>query len=173
MAKPPRTAISGTFFITAVTANRRRLFQTEANANLFLQTLQHYRLQGLYKLHAFVAMPDHTHLLLTTADLPQTMKHIRGGFSHRLALQTRCLAARLHRPPRTNPRRIRKPPHLHPPESSPSPPHHQTRELPLLRRFPPLKLPNFHEAIPESELSRGNTAKPEGPDFSRAVKTRA
>ena len=85
MAKPPRTAISGTFFITAVTANRRRLFQTEANANLFLQTLQHYRLQGLYKLHAFVAMPDHTHLLLTTADLPQTMKHIRGGFSHRLA----------------------------------------------------------------------------------------
>ena len=30
-------------------------------------------------------MPDHVHLLLTTDNLPNTMKHIRGGFSHRLA----------------------------------------------------------------------------------------
>jgi putative transposase len=85
MAKPPRTAIAGTFFITAITANRRRLFQTEANAKLFLNILQHYRAQGLYKLHAYVAMPDHIHLLLTTDDLPKAMKHIRGGFSRRLS----------------------------------------------------------------------------------------
>jgi REP-associated tyrosine transposase len=85
MAKPPRTAIAGTFFITAITANRRRLFQTEANAKLFLDILQHYRAQGLYKLHAYVIMPDHIHLLLTTDDLPKAMKHIRGGFSHRLS----------------------------------------------------------------------------------------
>ena len=85
MAKPPRTSTSGTFFVTAITANRRRLFQTETNANLFLDILQHYRTQGLYKLHAYVAMPDHVHLLLTTDDLPESMKHIRGGFSRRLA----------------------------------------------------------------------------------------
>jgi putative transposase len=85
MAKPPRTSTSGTFFVTAITANRRRLFQTETNANLFLDILQHYRIQGLYKLHAYVAMPDHVHLLLTTDDLPKSMKHIRGGFSHRLS----------------------------------------------------------------------------------------
>jgi putative transposase len=85
MAKPPRTAIAGTFFVTAITANRRRLFQTETNAKLLLETLQHYRTQGLYKLHAYVAMPDHIHLLLTTDDLPKSMKHIRGGFSHRLS----------------------------------------------------------------------------------------
>ena len=85
MAVPPRTATSGTFFITAVTANRRRLFQVETNARLLLDTLQHYRAQGLYKLHAFVVMPDHLHLLLTTEDLPKAMQHIRGGFSHRLA----------------------------------------------------------------------------------------
>ena len=30
-------------------------------------------------------MPDHIHLLITTDDLPHAMKHIRGGFSHRLA----------------------------------------------------------------------------------------
>jgi putative transposase len=85
MARPPRTATSGTFFITAITANRRRLFQSETNARLFLETLQHYRSQRFYKLHAFVVMPDHIHLLLTTEDLSAAMKRIRGGFSHRLA----------------------------------------------------------------------------------------
>jgi REP element-mobilizing transposase RayT len=63
MAIPQRTATEGTFFITTVTYNRRRLFQVPANAELFLETLQYYRTQGAYKLHAFVVMPDHTHLL--------------------------------------------------------------------------------------------------------------
>jgi putative transposase len=85
MAKPPRTATSGTFFLTAITYNRRRLFQLPVNAELFLETLQHYRREGHYKLHTFVVMPDHVHLILTTADLPATMKLIKGGFSHRLA----------------------------------------------------------------------------------------
>jgi putative transposase len=85
MSRPQRTTISGTFFVTAITANRRRIFQREVNALLFLKTLQHYRGQGLYKLYAFVVMPDHVHLLLTTEDLPRAMKHIRGGFSHELA----------------------------------------------------------------------------------------
>ena len=85
MAKPLRTTANGTFFVTAVTANRRRIFQVERNAQLLLETLQHYRHQGAYKLHAFVAMPDHIHLLLTTNDLPAAMKRIRGGFSYRLS----------------------------------------------------------------------------------------
>ena len=29
-------------------------------------------------------MPDHIHLLITTENLPEAMKHIRGGFSHDL-----------------------------------------------------------------------------------------
>jgi putative transposase len=85
MAKPPRTAISGTFFLTAVTHSRRPLFQLPANAELFLETLQHYRRQGAYKLHDFVVMPDHIHLILTTPNLPAAMKLIKGGFSHRLS----------------------------------------------------------------------------------------
>jgi putative transposase len=48
MATPPRTATAGTFFITAITHNRRRLFQVDANAQLLIETLQHYRIQGLY-----------------------------------------------------------------------------------------------------------------------------
>jgi putative transposase len=47
-----------------------------------METLQCYRIQGLYKLHAFVVMPNHIHLLMTTDDLPKAMKHVRGGFSH-------------------------------------------------------------------------------------------
>jgi putative transposase len=64
MATPLRKSRPGTYFTTSVTWNRRRIFQTTAAATLFLETLQHYRREGHYKLHAFVAMPDHVHLLL-------------------------------------------------------------------------------------------------------------
>ena len=88
MAIPPRTASTGTFFITTVTYNRRRLFQVPASTELFLTTLQHYRAQGPYKLHAFVVMPDHVHLLLTPTGrtISQTMNLIKGGFPARSLL---------------------------------------------------------------------------------------
>ena len=87
MAIPQRTATEGTFFITTITWNRRRLFQAAAHADLFLETLQHYRTAGAYKLHAFVVMPDHVHLLLTpkTHTISHTMNLIKGAFSRRLA----------------------------------------------------------------------------------------
>ena len=86
MAIPQRTATTGTFFVTTITYNRRRLFQVTRNAELLLETLQHYRSEGHYKLHAFVVMPDHAHLLLTPNDktISQIMNLIKGGFSHRL-----------------------------------------------------------------------------------------
>ena len=76
-----------TYFVTAVTANRRRLFQVEANADLLLKTLADYRDQGRYQLHAFVIMPDHLHAILTPApevSLEKAMQYIKGGFSFRL-----------------------------------------------------------------------------------------
>jgi putative transposase len=76
-----------TYFITAVTANRRRLFQVEANADLLLKTLADYRDQGRYQLHGFVIMPDHLHAILTPApeaSLEKAMQYIKGGFSFRL-----------------------------------------------------------------------------------------
>lgn len=76
-----------TYFITSVTANRRRLFQTDQNATLFVDILQEQRIKGRIRLHAFVVMPDHTHLLLTPAhdiSLEKTMQFIKGGFSFRL-----------------------------------------------------------------------------------------
>ena len=87
MAIPTRASRPGTYFITTATYNRRRLFQVEANAELFLENLQHYRREGRYKLHAFVVMPDHVHLILTPQiiTLERAMNLIKGGFSHRLA----------------------------------------------------------------------------------------
>ena len=83
-----------TFFITTVTANRRRLFQVEANAALLLDVLQENRTKCRVALHAFVLMPDHIHLLLTPApevSLEKAIQFIKGGFSFRLEKQTRCL----------------------------------------------------------------------------------
>src|ERR1700677_2384374 len=87
MAIPGRLPGAGTYFVTSITSGRRRLFQVAANAELFLETLQTYRHQGHYKLHAFVVMPDHIHLLLTPQGetIERVMGLIKGGFSHRLA----------------------------------------------------------------------------------------
>src|SRR5260370_21935733 len=76
-----------TYFITTVTANRRRLFQVEQNANLFIEVLQDQRTKNRLQLHALVVMPDHAHLLLTPApevSLEKAMQYIKGNFSFRL-----------------------------------------------------------------------------------------
>ncbi len=87
MAIPSRTARPGTFFITSRTYSSRCLFQLPAHAELFLETLQHYRRERHYLLHAFVVMPDHIHLLLTAQGITieRAVGLIKGGFSHRLA----------------------------------------------------------------------------------------
>jgi putative transposase len=86
MAKPTRALSHGTFFITTPTYQRKPIFLNPATAELFLDTLQHYRRDGCYKLHAFVAMPDHIHLLLTPNEitLERAIQLIKGGFSRRL-----------------------------------------------------------------------------------------
>jgi putative transposase len=76
-----------TFFTTAVTANRRRLFQIERNAELLIRILQDNHEKGRFQLHAYVIMPDHIHLLLTPAEnvsIEKAMQYIKGGFSFQL-----------------------------------------------------------------------------------------
>ena len=87
MALPTkRLHAPGTYFTTSATADRRRLFQRQTTADLLLTTLQHYRKEGHYKLHAFVVMPDHIHLLLTPQNIPleRAMMLIKGAFSRQL-----------------------------------------------------------------------------------------
>jgi putative transposase len=76
-----------TYLVTAVTAQRHRLFQVTATAELLQQTILDYRSQGRFLLHAFVIMPDHFHALITPApdvSLEKAMQFIKGGFSFRL-----------------------------------------------------------------------------------------
>jgi putative transposase len=83
---PPPPSSTATYFVTSITFQRKRLFQVERNALLFLETLQHYRSEGKYKLHVFVVMPDHVHLLITPLDITieRAVGLVKGGFSHRV-----------------------------------------------------------------------------------------
>lgn len=75
-----------TYFVTAVTAQRRSLFQVTATAELLQKTILEYRGQGRFLLHAFVIMPDHLHALITPAhdvSLEKAVQFIKGGFSFR------------------------------------------------------------------------------------------
>jgi putative transposase len=84
----PKRAISppGTYFLTTNTLMRQRHFTSPALAQLLVETLQHYRREGHYKLYDFVVMPDHLHLLLSPINLPleRVMMYIKGGFSRRM-----------------------------------------------------------------------------------------
>ena len=72
------------YFITASTFQKQSLFQSEKMARLFIRVLEHHRQQQKYRLHEFVLMPDHFHLLITpTLTLERAVQLIKGGFSFR------------------------------------------------------------------------------------------
>jgi putative transposase len=73
-------------YVTTATRDRKPLFETSRIADLFIETLLHYRTLGQYKLHAYVVMPDHVHLLLTpqSITLDQAVGLIKNGFAYRL-----------------------------------------------------------------------------------------
>jgi putative transposase len=65
----------------------RRLLQSERNAMLFVDVLRSYMAEHKFRVHDFVVMPDHVHLLLSVdADITieRAMQYIKGGFSYRL-----------------------------------------------------------------------------------------
>ena len=82
--KPSRSmSPAGTYFVSFSTWQRKRLFVVESYARLFLKTLYHYKRQEAFRLHEFVLMPEHVHLLITPATtLEKAMQMIKGGFSH-------------------------------------------------------------------------------------------
>jgi putative transposase len=80
MAAPPRgnTGYS-CYFITASTFQKQSLFQSDRMARLFCEILIHYSKQNKYRLHEFVLMPDHFHLLITpVATLERALQLIKG-----------------------------------------------------------------------------------------------
>jgi len=73
-------------FVTTATHERRPIFEISRVADVFIETLLHYRTQGYYKLHGYLVMPDHVYLLLTPQSirLEQAVRLIKFGFVHRL-----------------------------------------------------------------------------------------
>jgi putative transposase len=83
MAKPNRHhSIPGTYFVTSRTWQSRAIFNVAPPCEIFLASLLRYRDAGAYKLHAFVLMPDHFHVLLTPGGdtaLERAVQFIKGG----------------------------------------------------------------------------------------------
>jgi putative transposase len=94
MARPSRNAASEgilgserIFFTTTKTCMAKSLLQSERNALLFIDVLRSYIAAGKFKLHDFVVMPNHVHLLIevnNTMTIERAMQLIKGGFSYRL-----------------------------------------------------------------------------------------
>jgi putative transposase len=86
MAKASRLPRAGVSYVTTATHDRRPIFEISRVAELFIETLLHYRTHGHYKLHAYVVMPDHVHLLLTpqSITLEQAVHLIKEGFAYRI-----------------------------------------------------------------------------------------
>jgi putative transposase len=79
-----------TYAVTLVCAERMRIFQRTANAELLVATLYRYRAGGRFLLHGFVVMPDHVHVLFSpVAAVEQAVGLIKGGFSFAVREQYR------------------------------------------------------------------------------------
>jgi putative transposase len=82
-----RTAPGCTYFVTTKTWGNRSLFQAPETADIVVEVLLRHRSAGAYRLHEFVLMPDHLHLLLTpgpAATLEKAMQLIKGGSSYEI-----------------------------------------------------------------------------------------
>jgi putative transposase len=77
---------SRTFFVTSKTIEGRSLLQTERMANLFIDVLRNYVTTKKFRLHDFVAMPNHFHLQLTLdgrMTIEKAVQLVKGNFSYR------------------------------------------------------------------------------------------
>lgn len=72
--------------MTSNTAQGRHLLQAERLANLLIDVLRTNTLQGRFRVHDFVVMPDHIHVLLSidgATSIERAVQLIKGGFSFR------------------------------------------------------------------------------------------
>ncbi len=85
--REPATNNRQTYMVTSETWGRRALFRNQRWAELFIDTLLHYR-GSAYRLHEFVVMRDHFHVLMTpTGSLERAVQFIKGGFSRRAKVE--------------------------------------------------------------------------------------
>jgi putative transposase len=92
-ADPRRVAAGArTFFVTSSICGKRNLLQSDRSAGLFVRVLYDYRAQRKFRLHEFVVMPDHFHVLLTVEcemAIERAVQFIKGGFAFRAGRELR------------------------------------------------------------------------------------
>jgi putative transposase len=75
-----------TFFVSSKTARGMHILQTERMANLFIDVLRSYMKARRFKVHEFVVMPDHVHVLLSLGpdlSIEKAVQMIKGNLSYR------------------------------------------------------------------------------------------
>jgi putative transposase len=91
MARPKhRHTQAGTYFISTTTWQRRSLFHKPGWAAVVEEKIVYYRDQGSYRLHRYVVMPDHIHVLLTPSEvisLERAIQYIKGGSSREIGMR--------------------------------------------------------------------------------------
>src|SRR5271156_5162759 len=91
MAVPKRHAnIAGTYFVTSRTWESRALFKNQKTCEIFMEAVLKYRDQGRYKLHGFVLMPEHFHVILTPGpdvSVERAAQFVKGGSARRIGLE--------------------------------------------------------------------------------------
>jgi putative transposase len=78
---------AGIYFVTPDTWQKHPLFINTALAKIVVEQIVSCRDRGFYKLHAFVLMPDHLHVLLTpgeTTTVEKAMQMVKGGSAFRI-----------------------------------------------------------------------------------------
>jgi putative transposase len=85
-----RARQAGVYFVTTDTWQKHPLFINAALAKIIVEQILSCRDRGFYKLHAFVVIPDHMHVLLTpseTTTVEKAMQMIKGGSAHRMGVE--------------------------------------------------------------------------------------
>jgi putative transposase len=78
---------AGVYFVTTDTWQKHPLFINATFANIVVEQIISCRDWGFYKLHAFVLMPDHLHVLVTPGEstsVEKAMQMIKGGSAFRI-----------------------------------------------------------------------------------------
>jgi REP-associated tyrosine transposase len=82
-----RVKQSGVYFVTTDTWQRRQLFLKLEPAKIVLEHMLECREKSFFKLHAFVLMPEHLHILITPGEntpLEKAVMMIKGGSSFKI-----------------------------------------------------------------------------------------
>ncbi len=84
MARKPRVEFDGALYHVIVRGNQRqKTFHDEHDRQSYLQRIEHYRQRYGFRLHAYVLMANHVHILIETkrVGLSKIMQGIQGSYT--------------------------------------------------------------------------------------------